>query len=608
MRGKTFMKHKKTLFSVCALLSAAVFAMSACGETAHTHTFSEEWSKNSTDHWHKATCEHTDEISGKQPHLFEEGKCVVCGYPDPDYSKPDTGDPGKDKPDTGDTDKEKPDTGDPGKDKPDTGDPGTDDPGTEDPGTDDPGTEDPGTDKPSADDPDKDNLTDDIFEGNFTAVTSENDIDRVEDFVDAATRKLGIGCGFAEGDISFRVIQGGSVLWSYKLSGLEEDLKSSKDLKCQINLREPNTGETDPINYIAEGDAAYEEYESVIYGYNFKDSGLSLAENAVYNLWGTFSIAPSLFGHDIRVSYRTEGEYTVLKLEVTLVNNVDYGMGYGGVLTENITVEYALLGNKIAGLNYNSQSQLMYDISQPPAAGEDATVRVLVGNYPIEIPDPVDVTEMEGQPTWLDFEVYPDESIFDKEVGPIESTTAQNMFGSLISITRTRASGGLEAVFANNNYHIKTSVDGKEECEMVLDLYNTEGIRIKRVKDGETVTTDGTKSVTEKGGKKTEGASLVEEFYDDFEDDYEDVLELLMTYASDVYTGRANYDANYFADEDYFIVTFTQKDANGTVVHETTYVFSMYTSSLLGAKDVEKEEDGSTREICILCGDHKVEM
>ena len=62
----------------------------------HTHKFSSDWTSNATDHWHAATCEHAEEVSGKTAHTFgewtvtkeatctENGErkttCTVCGY------------------------------------------------------------------------------------------------------------------------------------------------------------------------------------------------------------------------------------------------------------------------------------------------------------------------------------------------------------------------------------------------------------------------------------------------------------------------------------------------------------------------------------------------
>ena len=62
----------------------------------HKHKFASEWTKDETNHWHAATCEHTTEVSGKAAHSFgdwtvtkeateeaegsRERSCTVCGY------------------------------------------------------------------------------------------------------------------------------------------------------------------------------------------------------------------------------------------------------------------------------------------------------------------------------------------------------------------------------------------------------------------------------------------------------------------------------------------------------------------------------------------------
>ena len=49
-------------------------------ETGHTHTFSEDWSKDGTHHWHAATCTHTDEKGDNALHTDAnvDGVCDVC--------------------------------------------------------------------------------------------------------------------------------------------------------------------------------------------------------------------------------------------------------------------------------------------------------------------------------------------------------------------------------------------------------------------------------------------------------------------------------------------------------------------------------------------------
>lgn len=63
---------------------------------AHEHTYSKDWTTDETYHWHNASCEHTDEISSKAEHVFDENAtCLICGYtkttenPDPPTPSPD---------------------------------------------------------------------------------------------------------------------------------------------------------------------------------------------------------------------------------------------------------------------------------------------------------------------------------------------------------------------------------------------------------------------------------------------------------------------------------------------------------------------------------------
>ena len=65
------------------------------GSKIHVHTYSVEWTYDTDNHWHKATCEHTSEVSDKAAHTLEweitknptetevgekKGTCSVCGY------------------------------------------------------------------------------------------------------------------------------------------------------------------------------------------------------------------------------------------------------------------------------------------------------------------------------------------------------------------------------------------------------------------------------------------------------------------------------------------------------------------------------------------------
>lgn len=71
---------KKILSLVlCAVLLALPLA--SCGEE-HAHTFSENWSYDENNHWHAATCEHTEEkfFNGAHADANNDGVCDVCAY------------------------------------------------------------------------------------------------------------------------------------------------------------------------------------------------------------------------------------------------------------------------------------------------------------------------------------------------------------------------------------------------------------------------------------------------------------------------------------------------------------------------------------------------
>ena len=87
------MKSKKFIFSIFAVLLMVLLA--SCGVDEHSHTYSEDWSKDANYHWHQATCEHLEEVSEKAEHSWDSGtittqpteenegvktfSCTVCG-------------------------------------------------------------------------------------------------------------------------------------------------------------------------------------------------------------------------------------------------------------------------------------------------------------------------------------------------------------------------------------------------------------------------------------------------------------------------------------------------------------------------------------------------
>lgn len=87
------MKKRSILVSIAAI-SAMTLSFAACDfdiknlfgnkEQEHTHTFSEVWSKDATNHWHAATCTDTDDCASQTSdlaaHTYTDGECTVCGY------------------------------------------------------------------------------------------------------------------------------------------------------------------------------------------------------------------------------------------------------------------------------------------------------------------------------------------------------------------------------------------------------------------------------------------------------------------------------------------------------------------------------------------------
>ncbi len=87
------MKRKLLVLLLAALtLFACAALFAACGEGGadgdgtggggdeppqHTHTFADDWTYDETHHWHAATCEHEDEVSGMAPHEWNEGTITL---------------------------------------------------------------------------------------------------------------------------------------------------------------------------------------------------------------------------------------------------------------------------------------------------------------------------------------------------------------------------------------------------------------------------------------------------------------------------------------------------------------------------------------------------
>ncbi len=88
------MKTKKILSLVfcVVMMMGVVVSLSSCkvvntvkgwfGKGECEHTFAEGWSTDATNHWHEATCEHTEEKGSLGAHADanKDGKCDTCAY------------------------------------------------------------------------------------------------------------------------------------------------------------------------------------------------------------------------------------------------------------------------------------------------------------------------------------------------------------------------------------------------------------------------------------------------------------------------------------------------------------------------------------------------
>ena len=70
---------------ISGLVLASTFTVAACGGEEveeHKHTYAATWTSNEAGHWYAATCEHTDQMANMATHEDEDndGVCDVCGY------------------------------------------------------------------------------------------------------------------------------------------------------------------------------------------------------------------------------------------------------------------------------------------------------------------------------------------------------------------------------------------------------------------------------------------------------------------------------------------------------------------------------------------------
>ena len=65
---------KKVVFLFLAIL---VLCISCEMEPEHVHSFDTEWTYDTDYHWHAATCEHTDQVKDKAPHVWDSGTILA---------------------------------------------------------------------------------------------------------------------------------------------------------------------------------------------------------------------------------------------------------------------------------------------------------------------------------------------------------------------------------------------------------------------------------------------------------------------------------------------------------------------------------------------------
>ena len=74
----------KKVFALLLTLCAVTFVFVACteDEPPHEHTFDSTWLYDESQHWHAATCEHTDLVSDRGDHVDVDANdiCDTCGY------------------------------------------------------------------------------------------------------------------------------------------------------------------------------------------------------------------------------------------------------------------------------------------------------------------------------------------------------------------------------------------------------------------------------------------------------------------------------------------------------------------------------------------------
>ena len=80
------MKKKLLAFITAAMSVIFAFSLAACnggnettdGSGTHTHTYSEQWSHNDSEHWHTCTGADCDEVIDKAAHTWDNGTITMA--------------------------------------------------------------------------------------------------------------------------------------------------------------------------------------------------------------------------------------------------------------------------------------------------------------------------------------------------------------------------------------------------------------------------------------------------------------------------------------------------------------------------------------------------
>lgn len=428
------MKNKKLSLGLFALALAATFALPACGETAHTHTFSDEWSSDALGHWHAPTCGDTTQKKDLENHSFENGICTVCGYADPNYQDPNS--------------------------------------------------------PPVPDDPFGDfefPEEDEIFDGKFTDVVSSEEREQVRKILEETLYRIGAGGGFYEGDILCRELNDLGEESSTVISGVVNDLRSGDHLKVKRMLHDPEKAIREPINLYATMELAFEEYNYATYVGKIPNAAFSLAKDTIDTIWETFSVALDFVEGDGTVRRKADGDISVI--EVSAISQNTFDENYQFTMEQKQNYKFAFKNTKIIGLNATNRIEIQ---SSGPAqyGGGNSAMTVLVGDYSFEVPDTENCQSFELTPSWAEIEPNAGEEIFDLTLQPIENELQKKYWEDFLSAVRSNLGHGVRRTIPNTNFKLTQEIDG-DRTEIIFDLYNGKNVRLLETYQDEQKTAEG---------------------------------------------------------------------------------------------------------------------